>query len=1435
MHHSSSSLVASTLRPLGLTPLFLLLAPALRAETEFGTVLIRQLAGGNEASAVSATTGRGGSSGATVTGANRGDYNVSFGYSNDPATGVLISCPAQNTRDDSALGGPAVNPHHATTAVQVSGSRYYIPVFRSPEGDEANLNTSFAFLPYATWLGGVAANAENGGEINSLTGSPGLVLGTHFIDTATAIGEYKLKLQPLVANAAQKGILLVSGAKNEDNFAQSRANSDGSFTIYCHDNGTNGDECENDPVAFSYLPVSAAGSNRLVALGRVNGNASTDVAGGSFTVTKGGTGQWFLGVSGHTSATGTLIVSAEGGDGNNADNIVTSEWDADNGRWIIESRDLPAAALQNMAEGTEDVFSFAFFSMGASTGTPPMVSLDGPADGTSISSGTALTLTASAGDDGTVAFVRFYDGDTLLAEDRSAPYQFVWNQPPLGAHRLNARATDHLGFVSRSNTHRIAVTPAAGSGGLFFDGSDDYATFGNNTPLQLATFTLECWFRREPGGVATDSGGLNAIPLIAKGRADATGANFFLGIDAGTGRLAADFRGNDGNDHPLKGSTATATGVWQQAAVTYDGTTLNLYLNGNLEASLDSEGQPPRSETAQHVSLATAINASGTPAGAFLGMLDEVRIWNRARSAAEIRAGLNQEIPAAAGLVSRHAMNESSGTTLQNSAGQNLTGVLVNGAFRTTGAPFDLNTPPGIEPLSPLHQQSGVSRNAVLTTLTGDPEDPALTVRYFGRNTASGPLEDFTIIALPDTQFYSENTGGNLAAIFSAQTDWIVAQRGPLKIAGVLHLGDISQHGDNPSTSAAEWKNASTAMYRLENPLTTLLPHGIPYSMAVGNHDQTPIGNADGTTTGFNTYFGVHPSTRINHFAGKPYYGGTSIPGSADNNYILFSAGGVDFIVITFEYDNTPDPDDLEWADRLLKAHPTRCGIITTHWTVNTGNPGSFSPQGSAIYEALKDNPNLILLHGGHIAGEGRRSDTFEGRTVHSLLADYQSRTNGGDGWLRILKFRPALNRIEVQTYSPTLNRYETDADSKFTLNADLSGRGQPFVEIGAVSGAPGEVSLAWNGLDAATRYEWYAEVGDGLSVTKTPVRTFTTAGTRFPPTSSFTAPANGTSFEQGKPITLEVATADADGSVTAVRYFSGTTFLGETNAAPHSFIWKDAPLGVHTLIARAIDNDGMEAAALPVEIHVVAGSSLPTVTLRTSDATAGEHGPDSSLAFTVTREGTPTGALDVNYTLSGTAVPALDFTALPGSVRIPDGQSTASITTTVLADDLAEGSESLVLTLTAAPAYRIGDPSTAQSVISDRPFGEWLHANGLGPAGGDDDGDGLANIVEYYMGSRGDQSSEYRTMKAISAVDGRFTAVFPHAKDAVDVTGEPEWSTDLRTWHRSGQNDGTRTALITIRPISLAGEDPELLEATATITSGPSAASFFLRLAVRP
>lgn len=371
------------------------------------------------------------------------------------------------------------------------------------------------------------------------------------------------------------------------------------------------------------------------------------------------------------------------------------------------------------------------------------------------------------------------------------------------------------------------------------------------------------------------------------------------------------------------------------------------------------------------------------------------------------------------------------------------------------------------QPMAPADGATLARGSPLLSVGIFDPEAQPLTVRFFGRLFAAPPPQPFSIVALPDTQYYSQN----YPATFVAQTRWIVEHRDEWNIVYVAHEGDIVNVGDN----SGQWLNANVALSLLDQ-----VP-GVALGLAVGNHDQYPNGEPSGTSL-FNLYF---PYTR---YEPRSWYGGHHGTNN-DNHYVRFNAGGVEFIGIHLEYDTTPSAGVLAWADGLLQSNPSCRGIVTAHSILSVGETTPWTTQGAMIYDALKDRPNLFLMLCGHINGENHRVDTAAG-TVHTLLADYQKRPNGGNGWMRIMRFEPTENLIRVMTYSPKLDEWEHDADSEFTIDYPMGGI--PFSYLGKVTTLPGqpEAALLWSG-QPGPYVQWYATASDEESEVPGPVRGF--------------------------------------------------------------------------------------------------------------------------------------------------------------------------------------------------------------------------------------------------------------------------------------------------------------------------------------------------------
>lgn len=270
-------------------------------------------------------------------GSNRGDYNLQIGDTpgDDMATGLMLTAVAENGRDN--LEGTGINymasafdgtPNYGTN--EFTSGYWLVMEDCTTSRGEYNANCAAAFFRYSDWLCGWARNvtAANGGTNNLFTGSPGLVLGTHFKGLSS--GRSLVDLREF-GYYNTNGVLIVNHAKNEGNFGLSQNNADGTWTLYVKDNNGDNASYEQDPVAFAFIPRT----NNTVISGRfgcddTGTNANILIFSSPvplFAVTNIEIGRWRLTIPGYTPTNGVLIVSAEGGLPGNQDNVVSYQAD----------------------------------------------------------------------------------------------------------------------------------------------------------------------------------------------------------------------------------------------------------------------------------------------------------------------------------------------------------------------------------------------------------------------------------------------------------------------------------------------------------------------------------------------------------------------------------------------------------------------------------------------------------------------------------------------------------------------------------------------------------------------------------------------------------------------------------------------------------------------------------------------------------------------------------------------------------------------------------------------------------------------------------------------------------------------------------------------------------------------------------------------------
>jgi glucose/arabinose dehydrogenase len=367
------------------------------------------------------------------------------------------------------------------------------------------------------------------------------------------------------------------------------------------------------------------------------------------------------------------------------DNVAVTAYDVRrtiNASTTVRSVDAPATTLRDSAlsagtytyevrardaAGNASDWSTAATAVVRVDETPPTVSVTAPTAGTTVSG--TVQLQASASDDIGVVGVQFrVDGAAVGAEDTTAPYSLSWNSAGVanGTRTITAVARDASGKSTTSapvtvtvsntgppgggvpglvgawgfdegagsqaldasgqgNTGTIAGAAWTGSGryggALTFDGVNDWVSVPHSASLNLSTaMTLTAWVRPTSLGAWRQAilkerpGGLTYALYATNQSANQPNGHFQIG----------------GADREVTAPTAIATNTWTHLATSYDGANMRLYVNGTLVRTVARTG-PVATSTSP-----LRIGGNSVWGEWFAGQLDEIRVYNRALTNAEI-------------------------------------------------------------------------------------------------------------------------------------------------------------------------------------------------------------------------------------------------------------------------------------------------------------------------------------------------------------------------------------------------------------------------------------------------------------------------------------------------------------------------------------------------------------------------------------------------------------------------------------------------------------------------------------------------------------------------------------------------------------------------------------------------------------------------------
>ena len=230
------------------------------------------------------------------------------------------------------------------------------------------------------------------------------------------------------------------------------------------------------------------------------------------------------------------------------------------------------------------------------------ITLSNPANATLARSAATGTITNDDGASGLVAAFSFDEGAGTTALDASG-------------NALNGAISGATWSTGRNG------------GALAFDGVDDWVTVDDNPLLDVTRLTVSAWIRptvRTPW-----------MTVLMKEAPDTLAYALYANNDAS--RPAGEILVN-GVIRIATGTAAIATNAWTHLAYTYDGANMRMYVNGVLVRTVARTG---------NITASTGplrIGGNEVWGEFFTGLIDDVRVYNRALTLAEVQTDMNTPV-----------------------------------------------------------------------------------------------------------------------------------------------------------------------------------------------------------------------------------------------------------------------------------------------------------------------------------------------------------------------------------------------------------------------------------------------------------------------------------------------------------------------------------------------------------------------------------------------------------------------------------------------------------------------------------------------------------------------------------------------------------------------------------------------------------------------
>jgi hypothetical protein len=522
---------------------------------------------------------------------------------------------------------------------------------------------------------------------------------------------------------------------------------------------------------------------------------------------------------------------------------------------------------------------------------------------------------------------------------------------------------------------------------LLINGTD-YKDIPHNNTLTLQNFTIASWIKTNQSILS------EPVHVINKGgfNTDEKGANMNYGIWFSTnGTIQGGFETESGEDFEVTSKKPYNDGKWHFVLLSYNGTLLRLYIDGNEISYKESEGAIPDSTGDQPL----RIGANSLEEDKFFtGYIDEVRIWDRGLTNNEINDIYKENtnrIHFKDGLILYHNFGINKNESLSKETTENPKQILKLQYKKILNLSNNTNLTKNFLSDSNIINKENTSK--ILSTIANNKtkNHTAINTSIEQSTNNNNSNNNFVFVVTGDWDC-NKNTENTVNNIKSKSPDLVVS------------TGDMS-YGDS-----------GDCFYKVVNPIISKL------KISLGNHD-TPEDGSASLQNEYESYFKLK----------KPFYS--------------FDYKNTHFIMMDSTHETSITSSDQQYQfvkqdlEKTSKNSNINWIIVTLHEPFYT-NPGKHPPdQGLAkVYHPLFDKYGVDLVLAGHNHWYERTLPLkFNDNAPASPIVEPEDETEGEE---RISGNDDQIINFETLGDTATINKFD-DSDNPTFITIGTAGRKQ--------------------------------------------------------------------------------------------------------------------------------------------------------------------------------------------------------------------------------------------------------------------------------------------------------------------------------------------------------------------------------------------------------